>query len=66
MHRAGIQRKERRALPLAVAVARGAAYEIERWQPITRVEVVVIGRILLLGLPGVPVIRRPGPGVQSA
>ena len=30
-----------------------------------RVVVVVVGRILLLGLPGVPVIRYPGPGVQS-
>ena len=27
--------------------------------------VVVVGRILLLGLPGVLVIRHPGPGVQS-
>ena len=31
---------------------------------LVRVEVIAIGRILLLGLPGVPVIRRPGPGVQ--
>ena len=30
-----------------------------------RVVVVVVGRILLLGLPGVSVIRHPGPGVQS-
>ena len=32
---------------------------------ITQVCYIVVGRILLLGLPGVPVIRCPGPGVQS-